>query len=216
MLEREASRLYSIAKEWYTLKKSIAKIRSTPSEFASSTWLKEQEKYEDILCMRPPKRTGLPLSTLHAAFYHFKCDAKMPFQESFQTIPADRLVRVMGNPFNDEFSDRTRIFNDCIDPLFQSDQWQMSMLVNPSSERRSEMVDASFAIKGSTVAFILRADKNELGESGDPYMRLARCYHMYVEMLQDRVRSPDSIRALKHGVPIFLLCVDGKCGLLVL
>jgi len=201
VLDDLAKQLYFLAKS----KMAIASMRSPPSEFALS-WA---EEHLDILCMRPTERTGIPLETLHETFYRFRCQAKKPFEESAQTISSARtarcLVRTMGDAFDDEES-QTQLFDDCIETLFP---WKMGVSVSPKSERCQGRIDASFTLHGFAVAAILREDKNEPGHGGDPYMQLARGYHMYVEQLKDSTDS-DAMLALAHGVPMFLLCVQGR------
>ena len=206
------------ATQWVELQKTLASIRAPPSQFANSAWPGEQAKYSDILCLRPPERTGVPLSTLHEAFHRFQHDAMVPFQESADTIPAARaagsLARTMGHSFEDK-TDRTDAFNLCIDPLFTLNYWRMQVPVSPTSERCSGTIDAAFYIGDSLAATVLREDKKELGHAGDPYMQIARGYHMYVKMLEDRKKEPAINVILAHGVPMFLLCVQGKVSLLV-
>jgi len=199
-----------MAKERLKLKNIVESTRLTPSQFGSGAWPDEQAKHSDILCLRPPERTGVPLSTLHDAFHRFRCVVKIPFQQSPQTIAAaraaDRLVRLMGSSFEDEM-DRTKVFNQCIEPVFASKQWQLQVSVDREAERCSGSIDA-FHAGNSTVATILRQDKMELGHDGDPYMQVSRGYHMYVKTLEDR-KDYEARAALARGAPMFLLCVHG-------
>ncbi|KAF9484921.1 hypothetical protein BDN70DRAFT_927943 [Pholiota conissans] len=45
--------------------------RPTPSSFAVS-WAEPQGRFDDLLCKRPNKRTGLPLATLHEVFGNYQ------------------------------------------------------------------------------------------------------------------------------------------------
>jgi len=55
-------------------------------------------------------------------------------------------------------------------------------------------------------------DKDEAGIGGDPYMQIARAYHMYVKDLKDE-KKDEVLNALAHGAPTFLISVLGKLGL---
>jgi len=46
-------------------------------------------------------------------------------------------------------------------------------------------------------------------------MQIARGYHLYVKMLEDRKTNLAVKIALAHGAPMFILCVQGQFSLLV-
>ena len=218
-----ASEIYNIAKKYAELAVAIGEVRLSPSQFGIA-WALEQEKHSDILCMRPTERTGLSLSTLHEAFYQFQQLVNTTFQESPErpeTIAvaqaADSLTRAMGNPFETE-TKRTKDFNTCLGPLFASNCWTMQVSVDPSSEQCNGVIDAAFRFHysdPSAVAIVLREDKREPGSDGDPYMQIARGYHLYAKALEDRKVEPAVNTVLSHGAPMFLLCVQGEVGLRV-
>jgi len=172
--------------------------------------------------MRPVERIGVPLSTLHDAFYRFQREARMEFQESPETASAASaaswLCRKMGEAYEEGGDiDRTRAFNCCIDPLFTTRRWERDVRVNPNSEKCSGIIDAVYYNDRTfSVPVILRKDKRELGHDGDPYMEITRLYHMYVKTLQEKKDKRQVQAALAHGAPMFLLCVQGEIGLLFL
>lgn len=214
-----ADKLYSQARKRVDLKKAIASIRLPPSQYADSTiWTTEQEKHSDILCLRPPERKGVPIPTLHEAFLRFQQEAGMPFQESLETNnaarAADALSCLMGNSYKDD-TDRTRDFNECFSPIYNSYSWYILPYVyNTSEECGGRIGSASFPDHPPSVVNILRQDKVEPGFDGDAYMQVARGYHMYVKDI-GRTSSPERKAALDRGAPMFLLCVQGELGLFI-
>ena len=165
--------------------------------------------------MRPVERIGVPLSTLHDAFYHFQRETKMEFQESPETIPAaiaaSWLCQKMGDTYEDGNDiNRTVAFNRCVHTLFPSRRWKMDILANSTSEKWSGTIDAVFSQDTFSAPVILRQDKREMGRDGDSYMEITRLYHMYVKTLQEKKDEPHVQAALAHGAPMFLLCIQGE------
>ena len=66
-------------------------------------------------------------------------------------------------------------------------------------------------IQEADVPIALREDKLEFGQGGsDPYMQIARCYDLVVEVLTDHsTKDINASNFLTHGAPCFLICLIG-------
>ena len=225
MLANLAQKLYHLVQKCIELKAALNDMLPDPSEYAfKDAWRDAQAKKSDILCLRPPERTGLPLSTLHDAFRQFERDATIPFHLSAdsETTSAARaaslLVHEMGNAFDDEMVDdeevRSEAIERCLKPVFPY-FWSKEIHCQAASQLipNSHTIDIATSYRSTSGSVtILRVDKDEPGSDGDPYMQISRGYHMFVEMLKDR-GSDEDLNTLAHGAPTFLICFLGKPGL---
>jgi hypothetical protein len=173
-----------------------------------STWSKWQEKETAILCLRPGKKRGLPLSVLHDVFRQFQLEVAKPL--STTPPPADALEAafLLCETMGDHFADETKrgcAFENCIKKLL-SLEWRHEHRIIPSSEGCSASIDGCYMDGG--VLCIIREDKIEAGEAHDAYMQAARGFQMYVSQLRDN-GSP----LLERGAPTFILLLIGKHGI---
>lgn len=156
-----------------------------------------------MLCLRPSKNQGLPLSTLDGVFSQFKLSLQdtLPsnVEASIALRAAWKLCDEMGNTFPNEHA-RGAAFEDCVGPMFHKHRWHHQFVVEAATEVHSGKVDSCFMADG--IVYILREDKVDLGVGNDAYMQVCRDYQIYVESLsaEDRAR----------GAPKFLLLVIGE------
>ena len=222
MLANLAQKLYHLVQKCIELKAALSTMLPDPSEYAfGEVWQRAQAKQPDILCLRPPERTGLPLSTLHDAFRQFERDATIPFHLSAdsETISAacaaSFLVHKMGESFVDEEA-RSVAIERCLNPIFP-DFWSKETYYQAASQlipnSHTIEIATSYRSASGTVT-VLRVDKDELGSDGDPYMQISRGYHMFIEILKDR-GSDNDLNTLSHGAPTFLICFFGESDLSV-
>ena len=82
----------------------------SPSEFGKPGIWPAAQKGHPILCLRPSKAKGLPLSTLHGVFRQFICDTSHCLAESTTTdeavaarVAAAKLYYLIGDSFENSF-----------------------------------------------------------------------------------------------------------------
>ena len=155
-----------------------------PSDFARHTVWPEAQKDTPILCLRPPNARGLPLTTLHDIFLCFQHEISrpLPTTETVAVQIADwELCSRMGGAFEDETS-RGEVFDECVSSILEKGETDCKL--KPHLLSRYGKIDR--CIQEADVLIALREDKLELGHGGsDPYMQIAHCYDLVVEVLTD-------------------------------
>lgn len=185
---------------------------STPSNFAKDTlWAEEQVGLDyPILCHRPPEAYGLPLCTLHDAFRCFMVDLSTPLpndlESSTSCVVAYKRCALMGDKYENE-AERSQKFDECVHSLFSEFEKKVGHPVKPLGELHSGLVDRIYYTAQHPV--LLREDKLEPGQAGDVYMQAARRY----DLLSKKIRSSTVSKIKSHGVPVFMLCVEGTFDL---
>lgn len=174
--------------------------------------MERQQKYDDLLCMRPTERSGLPIVTLHPAFRNYRQRLRSKTlvpPDSVALQVAGALCEVMGGYFQDKKA-RGEKFDQCVEPLLPS--WRNTVVTSKSEQTQAEPDRTLDSHGGHRRLFWLsiREDKVELGEAGDAYMQNSRDYHLYVKSLQEDPNF-ESVNFLKHGAPMFLLALIGRC-----
>ena len=184
--------------------KATLTSKPPPSEYANAkSWVDLQNLRNPMLCMRPVKCRGLPISLLHSVFARYLSLSKDP-------LPATRPARValqaaralcntMGNYFVKE-SVRRRAFLETIQPLFS--RWVMTMEATSESESEgatpSTQTDTIISINGTTIVLTgIKSGK----KNGDAYMQASRAYEIATEEA-----TPNW---LARGAPAFICCLDG-------
>ena len=182
-----------------------------PSDFARHTVWPEAQKDTPILCLRPPNARGLPLTTLHDIFLCFQHEISrpLPTTETVAVQIADwELCSRMGGAFEDETS-RGEVFDECVSGVLK--KGVVERYLRPTPFGRYGKVDR--CIEEANIPIALREDKLELGHGGsDPYMQIARCYDLVVEVLTVGSTKDSNLNAsnfLTHGAPCFLICLIG-------
>ncbi|KAF8150245.1 hypothetical protein B0H34DRAFT_679126 [Crassisporium funariophilum] len=187
------------------------RMHPPPSAMAQKDcWMERQQKYDDLLCMRPTERSGLPIVTLHPAFRNYRQRLRSKTlvpPDSVALQVAGALCEVMGGYFQHEKA-RGEKFDQCVEPLLPS--WRRTVVTSKSEQTRAEPDRTLDSHGGHRRLFWLsvREDNVELGEAGDAYMQNSRNYHLYVKSLQEDPHS-ESVNFLKHGAPMFLLALIG-------
>jgi hypothetical protein len=87
------------------------------------------------------------------------------------------------------------------------DQFEKSISLKAKGERHSGIVDVALSVPKVYVS--MREFKGEVGGSGDLYMQIVRGYELAVKVLRENP-DPAAQNFLKHGAPMFLLCVYGE------
>lgn len=95
---------------------------------------------------------------------------------------------------------RSLAFDRCLAPLFPQ------VMLESISGNLAGRLDRTYEIDG--VAYILREVKLEANKSY-PYMQVVRAYQLHAEKV---LRT--NAKLAKEGVPVFLLCLLGKRGIL--
>ena len=116
---READKRIDLFCDSYII---LATSKPAPSFFAQpSSWPHIQEGHTDLLILRPTKRTGLPLTTLHDVFRKFliylDSDMDDPTTATLAMRAASSLCATMGDCFESEI-ERSRTFDLCVKGLF--------------------------------------------------------------------------------------------------
>jgi hypothetical protein len=175
------------------------KAMPVPSAFGKH-WEEAQEGPDAILCLRPAKRQGLPLITLHEAFLCFANELKKPLTatDADALSAAWRLSSSMAKSYDGNEQERRDAFNRALDPFIPEESWLPEIVLG-------EMPGMSGRIDGALLDLdALREDKGEPGSQGDPYMQIARGFQAFVMWKQ----SQDS-RHGKAGVAKFLVVLFG-------
>jgi hypothetical protein len=157
-------------------------VMPAPSSFATvSEWSNAQDTPNAILCLRPFKRQGLPLVTLHDAFRHFVNQSKQPLPttEVAALKAAVRLCNEMAEPCKTEII-RRDAFNKALDPFIPKDHWLPEITMTGGPGMSGRIGAALYGTKSPTRYPLLREDKPELGVEGDPYMQLSRGFQAFV------------------------------------
>jgi hypothetical protein len=154
-------------------------VMPVPSSFTSvSDWPKARDSPNAILCLRPCKRQGLPLITLHDAFRHFVNQSKQPFPVT--EVAALKAAVRLCNEMADPYASRGEAFNKALDPFIPKDYW-LSELIMLGGPGKSGRIDAALYGTKSPLRYpLLREDKPELYVEGDPYMQLSRGFQAFV------------------------------------
>lgn len=207
-----------------TLQKARLSALPGPSEFGKN-WSPYASAFKDrILCLRPSNSFGLPLCTLHDVFRQYCVTVENPLPHASEAVnlatrSAIELCSSMGDSFaskvNDtessatplwDYKENARVlkFDECVHGAL--DQFEKSVPLKAKSERHSGIVDGALSVL--KVLISMREFKGEVGASGDPYMQIVRDYDIAVKGLQENP-DPAAQNFLKHGAPMFLLCVYG-------
>jgi hypothetical protein len=96
-------------------------------------------------------------------------------------------------------------FDDCVRGAL--DQFEKSVPLKAKTELHSGIVDGALSVLKVYVS--MREFKGEVGGGGDPYMQIVRGYDLAVKVLQENP-GLSAQNFLKHGAPMFLLCVYGE------
>ncbi|KAJ8522090.1 hypothetical protein ONZ45_g1304 [Pleurotus djamor] len=191
-----------------------SKIRPRPSSYARD-WTDPQDAWGDILCLRPTKRQGLPLCTLHDAFRLYSQDRDQPLPNNELAFcarrAAEKLCYHMGNAY-DTPEDHSQAFNKSVAPLFPLTAWRSTVL-NPKAERLLDECRVGFSVKtfrkrSTKIERVLREDTREIGDSGDPFVHAARDFHLWVQTIQEQ-DSAEARALLSQGAPVFIMNVTG-------
>ncbi|KAG9029951.1 hypothetical protein FRB95_004704 [Tulasnella sp. JGI-2019a] len=191
---------------------SIFEARLTPpppSEYArASVWKEWQTKEQAILCLRPPRQLGLPLSVLHDVFRKFQLQVDDPLSQTNKGASfleaAYSLCNAMGFNFRD-VNQRSQAFEQSVQPILK--YWSPEYPVSASAELYGDQVYTWPRQEG--VLTVIREGKTELGEGHDAYMKASRAYQVYVTSLREK-KSP----LLDQGAPTFLLAIQEPMFLL--
>jgi len=176
----------------------VHKAMPPPSVFGKD-WAEAQEGPDAILCLRPLRRQGLPLITLHEAFLFFVEEAKkpLPTTEVDALRAAYRLSNAMAESYDSEV-ERRDAFNRMLDPFIPRETWLPEFVLGNKPGMTGRL---DGALVGYT---LLREDEGEMGSNGDPYMQIARGFQAFVKWKE----SQNSDHG-KPGVANFLLILSG-------
>jgi len=111
----------------------------------------------------------------------------------------------MGGAFEDETS-YSKVFDECVSGILEKEETDC---VKPHPLSHYGKIDR--CIQEADVLIALREDKLEFGQGGsDPYMQIACCYDLVVEVLTDRsTKDINASNFLTHRAPCFLICLIG-------
>ena len=177
--------------------------KPAPSEYAKKTWVEEQNKAYPMLCMRPVRCRGLPISLLHPIFATYLSLSKktLPGTPKAKVLlhVARELCNTMGDHFESEDA-RRGAFLGATEPLFS--EWITSKEHMSQRIARPTRTDSIISENGTTMALI-EITNHKTG--GEVYLRACRGYEITTEELVDQ--NPNF---LKCGAPAFLLCLNGE------
>ncbi|KAJ8502768.1 hypothetical protein ONZ45_g11455 [Pleurotus djamor] len=204
---RKAQEVFSALNERLEL---LRETRPNPQTYAED-WSSAQRQWDDILCLRPTERRGLPLSVLHLVFLRYQLQRVQPLPTHDVGIRARQVASELCLHMGDSYStkpERSKTFNALVSPLFPT---FVSHAIHPKSELAQGHVNFILrAHDGIATPFplIAREDKREIGEAGDPFVQAARVFHMLIEEIQVK-DSPQAQRFLENGAPMFILTITG-------
>jgi hypothetical protein len=197
-------------KQVMELAQAKASLLPAPSEFAkASVWPEYQNAEDPLLCGRPAKATGLPLSTLHDVFRQFYVDLR---SRNSVTIKARQLAgflcRTMPSPFSRDGSP-----NPDQGRSDEFDKWASPFLGHFLREQtfnwRGRIGKAEGTLFVRDILIALREMRAEPGDSGDVWFQLSCIYDIAATSLDDK--SGECVEFFrKEGTPMFLIGVVGE------
>ncbi|KAG9042169.1 hypothetical protein FS837_011189 [Tulasnella sp. UAMH 9824] len=108
-----------------------------------------------------------------------------------------------------EEDDRSKVFDKCLEPIFQLKFWRKEVPIEPEGEVHGGKVDRTYELDG--MILIIREDRVEAGTGHDAYMQVVCDYQLFIKKSREQ-NSP----LFKQGAPVFLLCLFGPilliCG----
>ncbi|PVF95128.1 hypothetical protein CPB86DRAFT_788311 [Serendipita vermifera] len=197
--------LQQFQRDWKAFIEKIYKPMA-PSYFAKSAgWVVAQKGPAAINCLRPPDRSGLPISLLHPAFAEFIATIKRPMPPTDDCAKATevawKLCLSMPEHFEDEQA-RQESFHTIMKGLLP-ELPKLTETKFGSARPDGVIFDQDLAVK------VVAEIKNEPGAMGDVYMQASCSYHLVAN-----TRPVEEQK--KTGCPALVLCIDGPnilfCG----